>query len=535
MRIARHFSKATRMGRIVAMVVFRGMAIFVLPIPFSPWPHLQTLSFPADGTDPKQATLTLMVQDEHDRPLTARLRVRDTDGHARPVRGAGASASVLINPRYPELGIVVPSQCQILIPPGKSMLVVDRGTEYHQVMVPMEITGGEELKKVVRLRRWINMAPKGWWSGDLHVHRLPQEMNALMDASDLHVAPTITKWNENSSLDTWPKQAVVQSVGRDRFYSVNNSEDERPWGAALFLGLTEPIGLYPRQAEYPPPFAIWQEARKKGGFVDLEKAIWWEAPVVAALMPPDSIGVAVNQFLEEEMRASEAWGRPRDQKQYPGDGGWANYIFDLYYKYLSAGFRTPASAGSANGVLKNPLGYNRTYVYLDRGFSYERWWEGQKTGRNFVTNGPMLFLSVNGKMPGTIFPGSPSEVSVQLEAISAGRLTRVELIVDGAISQVFTARDDPSRISASAKAKVRPGGWLAARCFEENPVTVRFAHSSPVYFGEKPARSPEALEYLRSWIDDEMQRIQRLPSNAVTDAQRAELLALCRKARQAYE
>jgi hypothetical protein len=376
------------------------------------------------------------------------------------------------------------------------------------------------------------MAARGWWSGDLHVHRAPAEMSALMEACDLHFAPTITRWNENSNLDVWPEQRVYVG-GEQRAYSIDNCEDERGWGAALFFGVRWPLALYDLKThrEYPPPVGIWREARQKGAFIDLEKAIWWGAPVVAALAPPDSLGVAVNHFLERGMLETEAWGRPRDQRKYPGQRGFAAYIFDLYYHYLNSGMRIPASAGSANGVLMNPLGYNRSYVYLGRKFSYEEWLAAQKAGRNFVTNGPMLFLKVNGRLPGAEFEDG-REVSVELEGVGSGELEKAEVVVDGKVVAALEAGRDAARIRAVRRIKVGAGGWLAARCFEKCAVTVRFAHTSPVYFGRRPARSSEALAYMRGWIDAEMERIRGLTS--LTEAQREELAGLCRQAREFY-
>ena len=225
-----------------------------------------------------------------------------------------------------------------------------------------------------------------------------------MAAADLHFAPTLTGWNNPPAPAAWPTP-VRSTVAFNRVYSIDNSEDERHWGAALFIGLKSPIQLYSRDAEYPPPTATWGEARSRGGYIDLEKVIWWEAPVISAVTPPDSIGVAVNHFREDGISTRASLARPRDENRYPGERGFAQYILDLYCHYLSAGFRIPASAGSANGVAKIALGYNRSYVYLGKQFSYETWLAGQRAGRNFVTNGPMLFVTVNGKRPGAVLPG----------------------------------------------------------------------------------------------------------------------------------
>jgi hypothetical protein len=321
-------------------------------------------------------------------------------------------------------------------------------------------------------------------------------------------------------------------VSASRFYSVDNAEDERPWGAVLFVGLKKPIGLYGVKTMWPPPAVTWKEARQRGGFIDQEKIIWWAAPVMAALVPPDTIGVANNHFLEEGMLDSEAWGRPRDRVKYPGFRGFADYTFDLYYLYLSVGLRIPASAGSANGVLKNPLGYSRSYVHLDGPFSPGAWLSGQKAGRNFVTNGPMLFFTVNGRMPGSVV--SAGTVSFDLTAMSQAGIESAEVIVNGKVMRTLQPGSQPSEVKASAKIDVKRGDWIAARCFEKNAQTVRFAHTSPVYVGSASRRNPDALTRMQEWIDAYMDQVRAAPADLLSEQQKAQWLALCRQARDRY-
>ena len=79
--------------------------------------------------------------------------------------------------------------------------------------------------------------------------------------------------------------------------------------------------------------------------------------------------------------------------------GWASYGFQMYYALLNCGYCMRPSAGTANGVHPVPLGHSRVYVKIDGAFTYERWLEGLRAGRSFVTNGPALFLTVNGPGP----------------------------------------------------------------------------------------------------------------------------------------
>jgi hypothetical protein len=428
---------------------------------------------------------------------------------------------------------MVSGRAQIVLSAGKQTLVLDRGPEYRRVLLPIEASGDGITEKIVRFKRWIHMKEMGWWSGDLHVHRKPDDLPALMNAVDVHYAPTLTCWNDTQTLTPWPETTEFVS-SPDRVYSVDNCEDERPWGAALFIGVESPLRLYPRQAQYPPPTSTWSEARSRGAFIDLEKLIWWEAPMMAALDPPDSIGVAVNHFREDGVSTRASLSRPRDEARYPGEFGFAQYILDLYSTYLSAGFRIPASAGSANGVVKVPFAYNRSYVYLGKRFSHGEWLAGQKAGRNFVTNGPMLFATVNNQRPGAMLAEGETQAHIRIEALSAFELDRVEVLVDGQIAKTLTPSQDQSRILASVTVPVEAGSWLAVRCFEKNDTTIRLAHTSPFYVGNTPKRSAEALEYLQEWVKADIARIEGLSEDKLSPGQKRELLELCRKALAFY-
>ena len=480
---------------------------------------------------PATAQLDLQIRDETGQPVFARVRLWSASGKAPPIEVIEPAEPVLIHPRQPDLGVVLPGRGKIRLSAGTHTLRVEKGTEYQPVELQIQVKAGDRLRETVQLSRWVHMSRRGWWSGDTHVHRVQPDMAALMKAADLHVAPTVTRWNDRSSLEHWPQEPLYVLPG-DLAYSVNNSEDERQWGAALFSNLDAPVQLYnwEQHAEYPGPVTTWQEARSLNGHIDLEKLIWWEAPVIAALMPPDTVGLANNHFLEEGMLAREAWGRPRDREKYPGQEGFAHYVLDLYYIYLNAGFRLPASAGSANGVLRNPIGYNRSYVYLRSGFSYDGWFEGQKAGRNFVTNGPMLLVQVNDRLPGTVLPSDTEEAEVQIEARAARNLQRIDIVVDSEVVKSF--QPAATTFMSTVRVPLQDGGWLAVRAFEEHPRTVRFAHTGPYYIGDEPRHDREALTFLRTWIEGEIERLRKIPDNQLTGEQRDELIENCVKALQ---
>src|SRR6185436_16479076 len=72
----------------------------------------------------------------------------------------------------------------------------------------------------------------------------------------------------------------------------------------------------------------------------------------------------------------------------------------MYYRVLNCGLKCAASSGSDSrmDVMRHAVsGGGKVYVKSGNPLTYEKWVAGYKAGRTFVTNGPMLFLEVDGK------------------------------------------------------------------------------------------------------------------------------------------
>jgi hypothetical protein len=140
---------------------------------------------------------------------------------------------------------------------------IDRGPEYLLTTGTVAVAKGSPQGVTNRLRRLVNLAEEGWWSGDVHVHRPPEDIELLMQAEDLHVAPVITWWNDQNP---WrnrppPTNPLVRFDG-DRFYHLMGGEDERAGGALLYFNLSQPLEITGAQREYPSPMKFLAEARQ---------------------------------------------------------------------------------------------------------------------------------------------------------------------------------------------------------------------------------------------------------------------------------
>ena len=464
----------------------------------------------ADRTACGAGKLHLRVVGETAEPIPCRVHLKDAHGKPQRVRGL---------PFWRD-HFVCPGTVEFELAAGEYSIEVERGPEYGRVGRAVTVADGDKTAVEVELVRMADLSALGWWSGDLHVHRGLDDIKLLMRAEDLHVAPVITWWNNRNfwSDRAIPKDALVKFDG-SRHYHVMAGEDEREGGALLFFGLRRPLDLVGATREYPSPVKFVQSAREREAvWIDIEKPFWWDVPVWLASGQVDSVGLANNHMCRSQMYESEAWGRPRDAEQLPaprGNGFWSQAI---YYHILNTGLRLPPSAGSASGVLPNPVGYNRVYVHVGKELTYDGWWDGLKAGRSFVTNGPLLLCQANGRLPGHVFKATGEQdgtVSIEATVTTNDPIPAVEIIKNG---EVIRRVPTPRLLEAPTTATVDLGtvtfdssGWFLVRAITDNQRTFRFASTAPYYVEVGAAKkriSRRSVQFFLDWIDERMKRVK---------------------------
>ena len=123
--------------------------------------------------------------------------------------------------------------------------------------------------------------------------------------------------------------------------------------------------------------------------------------------------------------------------------------------------------------------------------------------RSFATSGPLLFLSVNGKGPGSDIEysgNSPQTVTVQVEAASGDLpFNSLEIVQDGKVAAEWHGPDAVFQKDLKTTLRVTESSWIAARC--SGPGTVH-AHTNPVwiYFNGRAPFKPEAARELQTRI-----------------------------------
>jgi hypothetical protein len=440
------------------------------------------------------------------RSLPCRIHVKDQAG--KPQR---ATSLPFWHDHFVCLGTA-----QLQLSPGDFTYEVERGPEYRSSSGKFKVADNGPLKVSMQLERIADLAQEGWWSGELHVHRPVADMEYLMRAEDLHIAPVITWWNNRNE---WagrkqiPEQSLIR-FDQNRYYHVMAGEDEREGGALLFFQLRRPLNIVGSSREYPSPMGFVTQARRQPNvWIDVDKPFWWDVPVWLASGQVDSIGLANNHMCRSQMYESEAWGKPRDINRLPpplGNGFWTQ---EIYYHILNCGLRLPPSAGSASGVLPNPVGYNRVYVHLDGNLTYEKWWDGLRAGRCVVTNGPLLRVRVNGELPGHVFTGrkgQPLTLKPSVTLTSRDPIRSVEVIKNGRVERVIPYEEWHTS-GTLGSVVFKEGGWFLIRVIADNNKTFCFASTAPFYveIGEVKRRvSKASAKFFLDWVAERAGRVR---------------------------
>jgi hypothetical protein len=437
--------------------------------------------------------------------------------------------------------------------PGRYVVTAERGKEYH--LERMEFTAKDEpIDLRVRLRRWIDVAARGWYSGDTHTHRALAELPNVMLAEDLNVAFPLTDWVREAFVAPVAKRAAsfhdpgagtitVDSthliVPRNTEYEIFTVGKERhTLGAFFVLSHKTPLGL-----GVPPFVPVARQAHDEGALIELDKHNWPWSMALVPVMPVDLFELSNNHIWETDFSFHD-WGElpatymnvERDEKGFT-ERSWIQFGFENYYALLDCGFRLRPTAGTASGVHPVPLGFGRVYVRLDGALDARAWLDGLNAGRSFVTTGPMLFVSLDGRDPGHRFDqaaGTSHEYRLAGFAESAVPLARIEIIVNGELARSVPPTNRRTERGSyvnpvDESLPIEATSWVAVRCFEDRPDgRARFAHSGPFHIdvAGKPLR-PRKVEtdYLIRRVEEQITRSASvIPSQAI-DEYRAALRA----------
>jgi hypothetical protein len=145
-------------------------------------------------------------------------------------------------------------------------------------------------------------------------------------------------------------------------------------------------------------------------------------------------------------------------------------------------------------------------------FTWQRWIERYRAGRNFVTTGPLIAFDVNGEPAGKeirVPAGQSFRARISAEVTSRVPLRKVEIVRNGHVIETREAHGDERSVRIDASVAADRSSWFAVRALGVpargggSQDTATRAHTTPVWVlvGGTPVLEKEDLEYALRWID----------------------------------
>lgn len=475
-------------------------------------------------------------------PVAARISVRGADGKFYVPAGALYRYHAGMGDAAGFFHSAGPVTLQV--PAGTVKVSAYLGLEHEPAAMTVSLAAGGDARAELNLRRKLNWQGKGWWSGEDHIHAnyagayymRPEDALLMADGEDLNVSNMLAANAEGErAYDREFFEGKVSSISKPGRILYWNEEYRNRilYGHMALLNLrqlTEPMFTSfegtSSPFDYPLNTMVAVEARKKDAVVD------YVHPMVGMSRDPFDSTVSA-----KELPVTAALGAVDVMDIYP----WGPVALEMWYRLLNCGFRIAPGAGTdtfSNWRSINQLPGNfRVMVRSDQPLDYAGWIGGLRSGRSFVTNGPMVRLQVNGKEPGGTVETGDLDLSIRVESLAPVR--KIEIIRNGAPVAAFDANGQTEG-QFRWKQRVQESGWVAVRVSgDPSPRALGApaqAHTAPVYVivnGSPMRPKAEDARFFVRWVD-RLEDLIELRNNFEKPEHKRQALDLIARARKLY-
>lgn len=508
-------------GDRIAFVSNRAGTTDLYTMPFGGGLVDQWNEIPIDSTKSKQLTgrLHLSVLGQDGDPVPARIYLEASDGRSyAPDRGFHRIISAGERHYFHTTG-----NDNITVPAGEVTIDVAKGYEYQPVQLTKKVNPGEVKEAVIRLERFQNPTDRGWYSGETHAH-------------DLHGGRF--------------------GLSHESFFKQLVGEDLHVTNSLIHMDGTRVMGRLDDLTGRPHPLSTdrhilqyGEEFRGSRGHIGMLGIKNFVMPLVGGQRGTAYKAEVLNTHYIDETHSQggiagfmHPYGSPVNT---PSDGGYSEIPLDvalgkgdfydvlsipnaaldnaaMYYRLLNSGFELSATGGSDNfaDVWRDPpAGTTRTYAYLgNQELSVEAWLDAVKAGHTFATNGPLLYVRVDGKRPGdqiNLTSQQTETLQVEGEIASIASLDRMEVLLNGEIVKEINLKDQEMPYQFSIPVNIPDNGWIAVRALGPYHKHVLdsypFVQTTPVYIHRNGQRytSPEDALFLRDIVDELWKNVEQ--------------------------
>ena len=396
--------------------------------------------------DPSE-DVTIRVRDEHDRAAIASLLVEDARGRVYPARSKRLAPDFFF-----QRHVYRADGETIRLPPGDYAITSGRGPEYVSERRQLRIRPGDRAPSLdVRLARWIDPSASGWYSGDHHIHAAgcshyesptegvrPEDMMRHVLGEALGVGAVLTwgpgYYHQRQYFEGREHRLSTASTLLRYDLEVSGFPSSH-CGHLVLLRVTEQDYPDTRQIEDWPSWdlPILQWAKRQGAVAGFAHSGWGlqvDTHLLPNLAMPPFDGIGANEFVVDVTHDAVDFISACDTP--------VAHELNIWYHTLNCGYRARISGETDFPCISDErVGGGRSYVRVDGTLTYDKWCEGVRQGRSYVSDGfgHLMDFTANG-----LAVGSGPDLTL------AGPST-IEMTVRAAclLPEAIPARPDPMR------------------------------------------------------------------------------------------
>jgi hypothetical protein len=389
--------------------------------------------------------VTLRITDENGAPCMASLEIRDRAGRVHPSQIKRVAPDFGFHPQ-----VYRADGEKLRLPDGEYSVVFQRGPESIPEKRQVRV-GADSTEHRFKVKRWIDPAQMGWWSGDHHIHAAgcahytsPSEGVHALDMArhcqgeDLKIGANLT-WGPcfdyQKQFFTGREDLASRAPYLLRYDVEVSGFGSHQSGHLCLLRLREQMYPGGDSSKHWPTLGLntlrW--AQKQGavcGPAHSGNGLNVATTELPNYEIPPMNGIGANEYIVDVTHEVEGPdGKPVPAIDFVSTVDTSPiWELNIWYHTLNAGFR-PRISGETDFpcIYGERVGLGRSYVKVDGALAYDAWCEGISQGRAYVSDGNshLIDFAANGLAVGE----NGSEVrlaaagSVKLTAKVAARLT----------------------------------------------------------------------------------------------------------------
>lgn len=354
------------------------------------------------------------------------------------------------------------------LPPGQYTLQVEHGARFTALPQrrDVRVEAGAPVELAVDVPRLITPSTHGYYSADLHAHTIASaestlkifgipnhgstpvdQLVAVQLAADLDVM-FISDHNSVDGHEPFAQTAQARGIP----YLLSEEITSVLWGH--FNAYSLDPGKLVEFNFVKPPSQYFAEARQSGA-------------QMIQINHPLSTGFGYF-FIQNQPQFDPSFDAVEAFNDHFGEDD-AQTILRLF-QFWNQGKRYVATAVSDDHdwkIMNTEYGTPRTYVHVDGALSAQGFLDALKAGHAFVTYGPMIFVSADGKIPGDtleVAKGQTIQLTARVQSVDALEGVQAELIRNGQKVQTVAVSGTGQEITFSETAD--KDGWYAVRLLD---------------------------------------------------------------------